>query len=256
MTGAHSLSASAATASPASARSAPPPAQISGRCAAAMSATASSRPAPSNTRGSRRRGQLRRKFRRGAAQQVGGHAEVDRPARRRHGRLCARHHRVADLVGGGDQRRRLGHRSEHRGLVAGLVQAPAVGVGAADGCRNVGGDDQHRRAGRHRLSGGAQRVGGPRPGGHHRDAEATRGARVPVGRVDGRLLVADADEPDRRLRQRLPDREVVDAWQPEGNRDAEALERLDDADRGGGGDGLGGGLEVRQCCTPGAAWHR
>jgi hypothetical protein len=46
--------------------------------------------------------------------------------------------------------------------------------------------------------------------------------------------VADSDQPDRRFRQRLPDRQVVDAGQPEDDLAAETLERLDEADTGGG----------------------
>ena len=172
------------------------------------------------------------------------------------GRVRAGHHGVSDLGGRRDERRRLGHRREHRGLVAGLVQAAAIGVGAADGRRNVGGDDQHGRARRHRLAGGAQGVGRARAGGDDRHAEAARRARVPVGGVDRCLLVADADEPDRGLRQRLPDREVVDSGQPEGNRSRRGARapRRRGPRRGGGG--LDVGVGARQCCTRGAAWHR
>ena len=60
-----------------------------------------------------------------------------------------------------------------------------------------------------------ERVRRARPGRGQRHAQPARRARVPVGGVGGRLLVADADEPDRRLAQRLPEREVVHAGQPE-----------------------------------------
>ena len=55
--------------------------------------------------------------------------------------------------------------------------------------------------------------------------EPAAGAGVAVGRVGGRLLVADADEPDRRPVQLTPEREVVNAGEPEGHGDARALER-------------------------------
>ena len=54
------------------------------------------------------------------------------------------------------------------------------------------------------------------------------GARVPVGGVRGGLLVADADEPDARLAQGLPEREVVDAGEAEADLHAGLLELLDD----------------------------
>ena len=53
-------------------------------------------------------------------------------------------------------------------------------------------------------------------------------ARVAVGGVRGGLLVAHADEADRGLAQRLPEREVVDSGQSEADLDARALELVDD----------------------------
>ena len=55
----------------------------------------------------------------------------------------------------------------------------------------------------------------PGPGGRQRDAELAGRARVAVGGVGRGLLVANADQPDRRLAQRLPEREVVHAGQAE-----------------------------------------
>src|SRR6202020_2534691 len=46
------------------------------------------------------------------------------------------------------------------------------------------------------------------------------------------LLVTDTDQADGRLRQRLPDRQVVHSGQPEHELDPELLERFDEA--GGG----------------------
>ena len=73
----------------------------------------------------------------------------------------------------------------------------------------------------------------PGPGRRQRDAEPPGRARVAVGRVRRRLLVAHADEPDRRLAQRLPQREVVHAGQAEADLDAGLLQLLDDDLRSG-----------------------
>ena len=132
----------------------------------------------------------------------------------------------ADLHGGGHPPRRLGHRREHRGLVARLVQDAPVHALAAQRGRDVGGDDQHRRSGCHRLAGGAERVGGAGPGRHERHSEPPCGPRIAVGGVRRGLLVTDPDEADRRTGERLPDRQVVDPGQAERDLDPEALERL------------------------------
>ena len=117
---------------------------------------------------------------RGPAQKIAGDAEVDGAARRREGRVGGGHDGISDLGSGVDQRHGLGHRCEHRGLVAGFVQAAAVGVGTADGGGDVGGDDQHGRARGHRLPGGAQGVRRARAGGDDGHAQPTGGAGVPL----------------------------------------------------------------------------
>ena len=60
-----------------------------------------------------------------------------------------------------------------------------------------------------------------------RDAELAAGARVPVGRVRRGLLVADADEADPGLAERLPERQVVHTGQAEADLDARVLQLLE-----------------------------
>ena len=111
---------------------------------------------------------------------------------------------------------------------------PRYSPAPAQGRRDVGGDDQDRRARRPRLADRAERVGRARPGGRQRDAELAGGARVAVGGVGRGLLVADADQPDRGFAQRCPEREVVHAWKPETDADARSLELGNDDLRSGG----------------------
>ena len=74
----------------------------------------------------------------------------------------------------------------------------------------------------------------PGPGRRQRDAEPAGGAGVAVRRVGRGLLVADADEPDRGRPQRLPQREVVHAGQPEADLHSRPLELFDDDLRSSG----------------------
>ncbi len=74
----------------------------------------------------------------------------------------------------------------------------------------------------------------PGPGRRQRDAEPARRAGVAVGGVGRGLLVAHADEPDRRRPQRLPEREVVDSGQAEADLHARPLELFDDDLRASG----------------------
>ena len=128
------------------------------------------------------------------------------------------------------------HRPEHVGLAGGLVQDAAVHAVAPQRRRDVGRDHEDRRARRPRLADRAERVGGTRAGRRQRDAEPPGRAGVPVRGIRGRLLVAHADQPDRRRAQRLPQREVVDPGQAEAHLDAGVLELRDD-DLGTGGHG-------------------
>ena len=129
---------------------------------------------------------------------------------------------------------RLCHRREHRPLVGGLVQHAAVRVRAPQGRRDVGRDHQHRRPRRPRLADGAERVGRARARGRDGDPEPPGRAGVAVGRVGGRLLVAHADQPDRRVPQRLPQRQVVHSREAEADLDPAFLEEVDDQMRAGG----------------------
>jgi hypothetical protein len=165
------------------------------------------------------------------AEQVGGDAQVDRPARGPQGRRGRGDHVVVHVGGRGGGGSRLGDGHEHRRLVAGLVQHTAVDTVSAKRRRDVGRDQQHRRAGGHRLSGRAHGVGRAGPRGHHGHPQAARGPRVAVGGVDGRLLVAHADQPDARPGDGLPHREVVHARQPEDHPHVEVLQRLDQGGR-------------------------
>jgi hypothetical protein len=111
------------------------------------------------------------------------------------------------------------------------VQHAAVRARLPQGRRDVGRDDEDRRPRRPRLADRAERVRRARARGGDGDAEAPGGAGVAVGRVGGRLLVPDADEPDGRVAQRLPQRQVVHARQTEADLDAAGLQQLDDAMR-------------------------
>ncbi len=122
---------------------------------------------------------------------------------------------------------------EHRRLVGRLVQHAAVDAGTPQARGDVGRDHQHRRARRPRLADRGERVRGAGAGGRQRDAELAGRARVAVGGVRGGLLVADADQPDRRVAQRLPERQVVHAGQAEAHLDAALLEQAQDQLRAG-----------------------
>ena len=94
--------------------------------------------------------------------------------------------------------------------------------------RDVGRDHQDRRARGPRLTDRAERVRRARARRRQRDAEPAGRPRVAVRRVRRGLLVAHADEPDRRRAQRLPQREVVDAGQPEADLHPGPFELVDD----------------------------
>ena len=123
---------------------------------------------------------------------------------------------------------RLHDRREHLRLARRLVQDAAVLAGPPQRGRDVGRDHQHGRARGPRLTHGAQGVRRARARRGQRDAEPAGRAREPVRRVRRGLLVPHAHEPDRRRAQRLPQREVVDARQPEGHLHTRPLELSDD----------------------------
>ena len=107
------------------------------------------------------------------------------------------------------------------------MQRSAPDARAAHAAGHVGGDHEQRRPRRERLADRGQGVGRAGPGRHDGDPEAAAGTGVAVGRVRGGLLVAHPDEPDRRLLERPPEREVVHARQSERHLDAGRLERPD-----------------------------
>ena len=163
-------------------------------------------------------------------EQVGRHLEVRRAAGRGQDRRSERR----ELLGRLDHRDHPRHRREHLRLPAGLVQHAAIHPRATQRRRDVGRDHEDRRPRRPRLADGAERVRRARARRRQRDAELPARARVAVGRVRRRLLVADADQPDRRLAQRLPERQVVNAREAEADLHAGVLELRDD-DLGAGG---------------------
>jgi hypothetical protein len=168
------------------------------------------------------------------AQQVGGDLQVDR-AVWGGGRVTqGAGRRGRDLAGGERAVGRFHDRREHRRLIGRLVQDAAVGVRLPQGGGDVGGDHQHGRSRRPRLAHRAERVRGARPGRGDRDSELPGRPRIAVGRVGGGLLVPDPDQPDARVAQRLPQRQVVHAGQPEAQLDAALLEQIDDETRAGG----------------------
>ena len=227
-TGAARRSASAATAAAAS--RAPPPTQSSGRSAPSRAAIAAARSGDVGEAGrgggEARGGAGRRDF---GGQQVGRDLEVRRAGRgsrsrtRRPRRPRPRRRPATGRVDGLDDGR------EHLRLAGGLVQDAPVLADAPQRRRDVGRDDQHRRARRPRLTHGAQGVRRAWPRGGQRHAQPARGPRVAVRRVRRRLLVPHTHEPDRRRAQRLPQGEVVHARQPEAHLHSGPLElRHDD----------------------------
>ena len=203
MTGAPSRSASPLTAPLAPERSAPPPAQMSGRSRAvdqlrggverrlaggaigSASATASG-PAPSDRAPAGRSGS------RGTRAGCGG-------AARRGARGSAPRAEVARARG--SLHPRLHDRPEHRGLVGRLVQDAAIDARAAQrssGCRWRSRAPASPTPTPRRWRRGCS----PRPGRSWSSAtpSAPGRPRVAVCRVDGGLLVADGDEPDRATR--------------------------------------------------------
>ncbi len=186
-------SASRATSAPAP--RAPPPTHSSGRSAAARRSTAASRP-PFSAGGSSVPVYTSPSGTSAASRSVA----ISRYTGRAGSLVAVEHrggHRRADALDRQRAVRRLGHGREHRRLVGGLVQDAAVGAGTAQRRRDVGRDDEDRRARRPRLADRPERVRRARAGRRQRDAEPPGRARVAVGRVGRGLLVADADEPDR-----------------------------------------------------------
>ena len=223
-TGAASRSASARTSS---ARSrAPEPAQISGRAAASMSGVrvADARPASGRPRSSP-------SMSRSPGPPAGPWAPRGTTARREPTSAAAVIER--DLVRRRRPRAHAHHRPEHLRLPARLVQHAAIDARPPQRGRDVGRDHEDRRPRRPRLADRPERVRRAGPGRRQRDAEPPGRARVAVRRVRRGLLVAHADEPDRRLAQRLPERQVVDARQPEADLHARVLELRHDRLRSG-----------------------
>ncbi len=161
-------------------------------------------------------------------QQVSRDLQVDRTTRRQLRDLQRGRHHPLEHAHVRDAQLRLRDGAEERGLVGCLVQHAAVDARLSQSGGNVGRDHDDRGAAGPRLTGGAERVCRTRPGRDERDPGTPRRARVAVRRIRRRLLVAHAHEPDRRLRERAPDGEVVHARQPEHHLHARPLECADD----------------------------
>ena len=161
------------------------------------------------------------------AEQVGRDLQVHRARGGGEGDARGLAHGVPELGSIGHLDGLLDHRLEHRRLVGGLVQHSPPDPGTAQPRGDVGRDHEHGLARGPGLPDGRQRVGRARPRGGERHAQPPGGAGVAVGRVGGGLLVAHADQPDRRLSERAPEPQVVHAGEAERDLHAGPLERGD-----------------------------
>ena len=147
---------------------------------------------------------------------------------------------ASGVVGPGVEPR---HGGERLRLAPALVQVAAAGADEVG--RDLRREVEHRRARRVGLRERGERVERPRPGRRQVDARLLAGARIADRSEPGRLLVAHDDPAHRRADQRVPDRESVDARQPEHHLDVVGLERLDEdvgsGAHGGRRDGHAGG---------------
>ena len=135
------------------------------------------------------------------------------------------HDRLRDVLGAAHALDAARNAAQHRRLVVGLVEEalPLAVVLRVDLPR----DKQHRRRRRRGLEHPGHRVRRAGPGARDRDPEAARGTRVPIGAVHGSLLVADADHLDPAAGgDRVVDRQVVHAHDPEDVTDIEGAQRL------------------------------
>ena len=127
-----------------------------------------------------------------------------------------------DVLGFGDQEIVFGDRLGDARRVA-LLE----GVGADRRVGNLAGDDHHGNRVEVRVTQRGDDVGGRRPAGHHGHAGSARGLGVALGHVAGALLVADQDVANRRVDDRVVDRQDRSAGQPEHDLNALLLEGAD-----------------------------
>ena len=116
----------------------------------------------------------------------------------------------------------LGDRLGDAGRVA-LLE----GIGADGAGRDLSGDDDHRDRVHVGVAQRRDDVRGRRAGRDHGDTRAARGVCVALGHVTGALLMANQDVPDRRIDDRVVDRQDRTARKSEHDLDALILEGTD-----------------------------
>jgi hypothetical protein len=129
--------------------------------------------------------------------------------------------RLLQLVGRLDGDRVLDHRRRHADHV-GLLE----GVGAEQVGPHLTGHEDGRRRVHVGVADRRQQVGRAGAGGREGDADAAGRARVALRRVAGACLVAHQHVADRRVGERVVDRQVGAPGDPEDGVDALALEGL------------------------------
>ena len=124
-----------------------------------------------------------------------------------------------DVLGVGDEEVVLGHRHRDAGGVALLER-----VGADCGKRNLAGDAHHRNRIEHGIGERGDDIGCSRAGGDHAHPGFAGGVGVPLGHVAGALLVTHEHVADRRIEDRVVDRQDRAAGQAEHHVDTLVLE--------------------------------
>ena len=158
----------------------------------------------------------------GGAGDVLGQIHQHRPRAPRAGEIERLARDARDVVGVLHQVGVLHHRVGDAGDV-GLLE----GVLAEHRRDGLAGEDDHRHRVHQRRQQAGHRVGGAGTGGHQHHARLAGRARVAVGHVRGPLLVADEDQLDLRVDERVEDRHRGAARQAEDVLDPFALEAAD-----------------------------
>jgi hypothetical protein len=152
-----------------------------------------------------------------------GDVDEHRPGPARRGDVERLADRAGDVGGVGDEEVVLGDRLGDAGGVA-LLE----GVAADGGGRHLAGDAHHRDRVHEGVAERGDDVGGRRAAGDHGDARASGDVGIALRHVPGPLLVAHEDVADRRVDDRVVDRQDRPAGEPEHHLDALELERLDE----------------------------
>ncbi len=122
---------------------------------------------------------------------------------------------------------------EQRALVGHLVQDAARAGGRPQCGADLARQHEHGRPAHERLAEGGRDIGCPRPARDEHGGRRAGGTVKAVGRVPGGLLVPHADDARGILGVRIPEREVVHAWDAERAGHAVAMQQRED--RGGDG---------------------